>query len=208
MSGSEQPKINLDAGIPTDYRGKNLYEEEMARVLGPSNGEAQEMKCGLVGRPIGNKAMLSSETPMDNVVLPKHYSRFQIEPVRFIGENQLNFFQGNIIKYVLRYDAKNGLEDVRKAGRYCRMFERYLMGDPDWWGSDPADKKVLDTLKLVFETFRLIVREHLAAGHPQRGALLNAITLLEAEHLHGKATNAKVAASLGSAAIQAGNNPG
>lgn len=74
----------------------------------------------------------------DNVVLPEHYARFKIEPIHFIGENKLNFFQGNIIKYVLRYDAKNGLEDIKKAERYCQMFRAYLEGDPDWWKEPKA----------------------------------------------------------------------
>lgn len=71
--------------------------------------------------------------PADNVVLPKHYARFKIEPIRFICENGLNFFQGNVIKYVLRYDAKNGLEDLKKARRYLNMFILYVEGDPNWW---------------------------------------------------------------------------
>lgn len=69
----------------------------------------------------------------DNVVLPKHYARFKIEPIRFCIENGLNGFQFNIIKYVLRHDAKNGLEDLRKARRYLDMFIKYVEGDPDWW---------------------------------------------------------------------------
>lgn len=69
----------------------------------------------------------------DNVVLPKHYARFKIEPIRFICENGLNFFQGNIVKYVLRHDAKNGLEDLKKAKRYLDMFIKFQQGDENWW---------------------------------------------------------------------------
>lgn len=49
---------------------------------------------------------------------PPHYTRFLIEPLTFIAMNRLDFLQGNIIKYVCRYDAKNGVEDLRKARRY------------------------------------------------------------------------------------------
>lgn len=69
----------------------------------------------------------------DMVVLPEHYSRYKLEPIRFICENNLNFFQGNLIKYILRYDAKNGLEDLEKAQRYLTMFILFVKGDPDWW---------------------------------------------------------------------------
>jgi hypothetical protein len=69
----------------------------------------------------------------DMVTLPNHYARFKIEPIRFIGENKLDWFQGNIVKYILRHDAKNGTEDIRKAIRYAEMYLVYLQGDPDWW---------------------------------------------------------------------------
>ena len=52
---------------------------------------------------------------------PKHYNRFKIEPKDFIYENKLNWHQGNIIKYVCRYDHKNGLEDLKKAKQYLEF---------------------------------------------------------------------------------------
>jgi hypothetical protein len=77
-------------------------------------------------------------TESDAVNLPAHYARFKIEPIRFICENGLNFFQGNIVKYVLRSDAKNGLEDLRKAQRYLSMWIKFLEGDEDWWRPEPT----------------------------------------------------------------------
>lgn len=71
--------------------------------------------------------------PKDNVNLPDHYARFKIEPVHFIGENKLDWFQGNVVKYVCRHDAKNGVEDLKKAIRYLQMYIKYLEGDADWW---------------------------------------------------------------------------
>jgi hypothetical protein len=48
-------------------------------------------------------------------ISPQHYSKYKIEPITFILANDLDFAQGNIIKYVLRYRDKNGLEDLQKA---------------------------------------------------------------------------------------------
>lgn len=60
-----------------------------------------------------------------NTLSPTHYSRFKIQPLDFIAENSLDFLQGNIIKYVCRYDAKNGLEDLQKASVYLdRLIEK------------------------------------------------------------------------------------
>lgn len=70
----------------------------------------------------------------DVVHLPHHYARFKIEPVRFIVENfGPSFLIGNIIKYVMRFDAKNGDEDLAKAARYLQMLREFLKGNKDWW---------------------------------------------------------------------------
>lgn len=49
---------------------------------------------------------------------PSYYSRFSIQPLDFIAANKLDFLTGNIIKYVMRHDAKNGLGDLQKARVY------------------------------------------------------------------------------------------
>lgn len=69
----------------------------------------------------------------DAVVLPNHYARFPIEPTRFIAENKLNWFQGNVVKYICRAEHKNGIEDLRKAARYIEMYIDYLEGNADFW---------------------------------------------------------------------------
>lgn len=67
------------------------------------------------------------------VVAPHHYSRFRIEPVRFIMENDLPFWAGNVVKYTLRYDAKDGIQDLYKAKRYLEMRILQMEGAPGWW---------------------------------------------------------------------------
>jgi len=54
----------------------------------------------------------------NTITRPAHYARFAIEPLNFIKANNFNFLVGNVIKYVCRYDMKNGLEDLRKAREY------------------------------------------------------------------------------------------
>lgn len=49
---------------------------------------------------------------------PGYYSRWEIEPLEFITRNKLDFLRGNIIKYIMRYDMKGGIEDLRKARVY------------------------------------------------------------------------------------------
>ena len=49
---------------------------------------------------------------LQDQIRPPYYTRFRIEPLAFITMNHLDFLQGNIIKYVCRYDGKNGAEDL------------------------------------------------------------------------------------------------
>ncbi len=61
-------------------------------------------------------------SPTDDMVYrPSLYTRFKIEPITFIMENGIGFATGNVIKYVCRHDAKNGIEDLKKARRYLDM---------------------------------------------------------------------------------------
>ena len=78
--------------------------------------------CGLnVSAPCLDKPCALKEVANDNVYKPKHYMQYKIEPITFIMENQLPFAMGNVIKYVMRYKFKNGLEDLKKARRYIDM---------------------------------------------------------------------------------------
>ena len=55
---------------------------------------------------------------MNKNLNPKHYTDLKITPLNYIKANNLDFVVGNIIKYVSRYKAKNGLEDLEKAKWY------------------------------------------------------------------------------------------
>ena len=69
------------------------------------------------------ETMLVPETAptFDAVYQPAHYARYVIEPVTFINANKVPFNIGNVIKYALRYDAKDGVQDLRKAIRYLEI---------------------------------------------------------------------------------------
>ena len=52
---------------------------------------------------------------MEDKINPTYYARYKIQPKTFAMENKLEFWQGSVIKYILREDMKNGVEDLRKA---------------------------------------------------------------------------------------------
>jgi len=59
-----------------------------------------------------------------------HYKEMKFQPLEYILGNNLNFCEGNIIKYVTRYKAKNGVEDLLKAKHYIEiLIENHNRGE-------------------------------------------------------------------------------
>lgn len=63
------------------------------------------------------------QSQFDNVEKPKHYHSYKMDTLTFLKngfpkEVLEGFCVGSIIKYVQRYDLKNGVEDLKKARFY------------------------------------------------------------------------------------------
>lgn len=67
---------------------------------------------------------------MDHQVGGDHYRKLSIQPVEFIHKNGLGFLAGNVIKYVCRYKAKAGVQDLLKAKHYIEMLIEQERQDP------------------------------------------------------------------------------
>ena len=50
-----------------------------------------------------------------------HYKGIGIQPIEYIMANNLDFCEGNVIKYVSRWRQKNGLDDLLKAKHYLEF---------------------------------------------------------------------------------------
>lgn len=111
-----------DDGGPEPEGHAEIYKDEMDRVFGATEPPP---------KPYHGLAM-----PPNMVVLPKHYSRFQMEPVHFTVTNKLDLLESNVIKYTMRAPYKHGdkgQQDYRKAIRCLVMKAKQMMGDPEWW---------------------------------------------------------------------------
>jgi hypothetical protein len=60
---------------------------------------------------------------LDRQVGGQHYKSLAIQPVEFIMANQMNFNEGNVVKYVTRWREKGGIEDLRKVRHYLQFIE-------------------------------------------------------------------------------------
>lgn len=58
---------------------------------------------------------------LDVQVAGNHYKDLAIQPVEYIHANGIGYFEGNVIKYVSRWRAKNGIKDLEKAKHYIEL---------------------------------------------------------------------------------------
>ena len=63
--------------------------------------------------PVVIKALVDTKQVGGN-----HYTSLDIQPWEIIERNKLGFFDGNALKYLLRFRAKGGVEDLEKAKHY------------------------------------------------------------------------------------------
>jgi hypothetical protein len=47
-----------------------------------------------------------------------HYANKKIQPIEYIMANDLNFCEGNVVKYITRWREKGGVESLRKIKHY------------------------------------------------------------------------------------------
>ena len=66
---------------------------------------------------------MEGDTLMSNNISPDYYKKGKIEVTDFIIDQQLSFIEGNIIKYIIRYKDKSGIQDLRK----CRWYIEKLI---------------------------------------------------------------------------------
>lgn len=76
---------------------------------------------------------LGPSVDYDPVNRPKHYvnQACGIEPIEIC--EHMGFNLGNVVKYVMRHDKKNGIEDLKKARWYLdREIKKQEGGVPQW----------------------------------------------------------------------------
>ncbi len=55
---------------------------------------------------------------LENQIGGTHYKEMKIQPIEYILANNLDYCEGNIVKYISRWKNKNGLEDLEKVRQY------------------------------------------------------------------------------------------
>lgn len=69
---------------------------------------------------------------LDTQVGGDHYKRLAMQPWEIIDALDLDFYDGNALKYLLRWRTKGGVEDLKKAIHYIEhQIEKYQKGELD-----------------------------------------------------------------------------
>lgn len=129
-----KPAYPLDAPQPyitsrctqEDYQ-MNMFDGTLAEDR--AREESLECWAKRVIREVDEAEKRTPDANADAVVNPPHYTKWQIEPINFIMRNNMPFWMGNVVKYCMRADDKNGVEDLRKAIRYIEFRIRQLEGE-------------------------------------------------------------------------------
>tara|TARA_R100001086_G_scaffold229733_2_gene149732 strand:+ start:324 stop:551 length:228 start_codon:yes stop_codon:yes gene_type:complete len=64
---------------------------------------------------------MSKDKSLSSQVGGNHYRDCLIQPAEYISANGLNFFEGNIVKYITRHRTKGRAEDIKKIIQYAEM---------------------------------------------------------------------------------------
>lgn len=70
-----------------------------------------------------------------------HYEKKKIQPKDYIRANDLDFFEGNIVKYITRHEDKDGAKDVMKVIDYAIMILEDVYGEKVRYEVLPKDLK-------------------------------------------------------------------
>lgn len=66
-------------------------------------------------------AVSVQQSSLDIQIDGSHYKSQAIQPAEYIHANGIGYFEGNVIKYVSRWKAKNGITDLQKAKHYIEL---------------------------------------------------------------------------------------
>ena len=69
----------------------------------------------------------------ENNIVPTYYHKGGYDVIEFCNKYEISFVTGNIIKYIVRYKNKNGIEDLKKAREYInrRYVEDLIIDNED-----------------------------------------------------------------------------
>ena len=120
---------DVEATAINNWGNKEYYFNHMGR-----NWTLTDVDCEEV--PVPNEKLLdviNTDLKQDSVLDIQHggshYKDKKIQPIEYITANNLDFCEGNIVKYASRHKEKNGAEDIRKVIHYAQFILKFEYGE-------------------------------------------------------------------------------
>jgi hypothetical protein len=85
--------------------------------------ENEKIAADILYREFGSK------DPLHLQVQGAHYKNLKIQPVEYAHANQLDWFQGESIKYITRHKDKNKSDDIKKAIHILQIYLKLEYGE-------------------------------------------------------------------------------
>lgn len=92
------------------------YKPRNGDVLASSNDKLNNWHCPKCKTV--NVMKYDTVKATDKQVGGNHYKDKKLQPWDIIDALDLNFYEGNALKYLIRYKDKNGVEDLKKSIHY------------------------------------------------------------------------------------------
>lgn len=113
-----QYEVICDDKLATLLHKIRFEEVETHQPKEEINKEVNKMKYKNIYPKVTDIIVEEFQTK-EELIKPTYYNKDNgISPFEYIKANNLDFFEGNVIKYITRYKEKNGLEDLKKAKTY------------------------------------------------------------------------------------------
>lgn len=84
------------------------------------------------------------EDALESKTKPSYYGSDGFDLISFAFFNDLPFIEGNVMKYVMRWRMKNGIEDLYKAREYLDRLIEYVSNFEEGDGPNYDNNEELD----------------------------------------------------------------
>jgi len=110
-------RICIDDATPADW---DALADKRLRARGVDTPQERSLK-EMVENAEGLGLYDDPSKPLSQQIGGEHYRQGSIQPIEYIHANEMDFFSGNVVKYITRWKYKNGLEDLKKAKHYIEL---------------------------------------------------------------------------------------
>jgi uncharacterized protein DUF3310 len=105
----------------------NTWDDPPSKIPTADIEELRKVAVSAEG-PEGYEAARILDESRRKQVGGTHYAKHEVQPFDIIDMYGLNFYEGNVLKYLLRWRDKNGSEDLLKAKHYLEELIERVQG--------------------------------------------------------------------------------